>query len=173
MPQILSSAPPACPLLLPGPRLHVTSSVCSPEVTKTGKNRTSVLQTCLLFAFFFFFNKCLNIVFNHRNQILRQLSSHSCRIKMELLAGRRGAGDARAQQRKSPRNANFPGISPARHCPGPCSIPLRLGGPDHRHLEAPQAPQPTQTHACPLVLTMKASELRGSSWPGSGQAPIS
>lgn len=122
-------------------------------------------------SFFFFLNKCLNIVFNHRNQILRQLSSHSCRIKMELLAGRRGAGDARAQQRKSPRNANFPGISPARHCPSPCSIPLRLGGPDHRHLEAPQAPQPTQTHACPLVLTMKAQSCADLCGQGQGKPP--
>lgn len=53
---------------------------------KTDKNRTSVLQTCLMIVVFFFFNECLNSVFNHRNQIPRKLSSYSCKIKMELLS---------------------------------------------------------------------------------------
>lgn len=43
-------------------------------------------QFSKLALWLFFFNKRLNIVFNHRNQIPRKLSSYSCKIKMELLS---------------------------------------------------------------------------------------
>lgn len=61
-----------------------TNGICGPAIRK--KQIKIGPQFSKLALWLFFFNKSLNIVFNHRNQISRKLSSYSCKSRMEFLS---------------------------------------------------------------------------------------